>query len=147
MAVLSQTSEYALQATVVLARAATVVEVGALAEALGVPRNYLSKTLSQLVRVGVLESVRGKHGGFRLARPADEIPILAVVEPFERFTDARRCVMGRRICSEDEACAAHESWKAIAGRILRFFRETTVGDLARGRSRWPNTAARGVVRG
>lgn len=147
MPVLSQTSEYALQATVVLARQSDMVEVGVLAEALGVPKNYLSKTLSQLARSGVLESVRGKHGGFRLARPADEIPLLAVVEPFERFTETRRCLMGRPLCSEEDACAAHESWRAIGGKIVRFFRQTTVGDLARGRSRWPNSTELGGEKG
>jgi len=147
MSLLSQTSEYALQATVVLARQSEMVEVGILANALGVPKNYLSKTMSQLVRAGVLESVRGKHGGFRLARPADQIPLLAVVEPFERFTETGRCLMGRPYCSEEDACAAHESWRAIGGKIVRFFRDTTVGDLARGRAKWPNSAALGVGKG
>ena len=57
MAILSQTSEYALRAATLLARHAEPgpLDVAVLAKALGIPRNYLSKTLSQLVRAGVLE--------------------------------------------------------------------------------------------
>lgn len=137
MSVISQTSQYALQATLVLARGETTVEVGALATVLGVPRNYLSKTLTRLVRTGVLESVRGKHGGFRLARPAESIRLADVIESFEPIDEPRRCLLGRPVCSEAEACAAHQRWRSIRRRITRFFEGTTVADLAQGRNRWP----------
>jgi Rrf2 family protein len=142
MAILSQTAEYALQATTLLAQhEPAVVEVGILAEALGVPRNYLSKTLSQLTRDGLLESVRGKRGGFRLARPASQISLFQVVAPFERLGETRRCLLGQPVCSDRNACAAHASWKAIGEKIVRFFRSTTLADLARGHTRWPNRQA------
>jgi len=142
MAILSQTAEYALQATTLLAQHdPAVVEVGILAEALGVPRNYLSKTLSHLTRAGLLESVRGKHGGFRLARPASLITLLQVVEPFDRMTASRRCLLGQVVCSDRSACPAHGAWKAISRRMVTFFRRTTLGDLARGHTRWPNRRA------
>lgn len=143
MAILSQTSEYALRAATLLAQHADAspLHVAILAEALGIPRNYLSKTLSQLARAGVLDSVRGKHGGFRLARPAAEIPLYDVVEPFERFAETRRCLLGQSVCNDSQPCAAHETWKAIGERIVHFFRRTTLADLARSRTRWPNQTA------
>lgn len=142
MAILSQTSEYALRAATLLAQHAEPgpLDVAVLAEALGIPRNYLSKTLSQLVRAGVLESVRGKHGGFRLAQLAANLTLYDVVEPFEHFAETRRCLLGQSVCNDRQPCAAHEGWKAIGERIVRFFRRTTLADLARSRTRWPNAA-------
>ncbi len=142
MPILSQTSEYALRAATLLAQHADPgpLDVTVLAKALGIPRNYLSKTLSQLVRAGVLESVRGKHGGFRLARPATNLTLYDVVEPFEHFAGTRRCLLGQSVCNDRQPCAAHEAWKAIGERIVRFFRGTTLADLARSRTRWPNSA-------
>lgn len=143
MPILSQTAEYALRAATLLAQRGDgdPLDVTLLAEALGIPRNYLSKTLSQLARAGVLESVRGKRGGFRLASPAGSISLYDVVEPFERFAETRRCLLGQSVCNDRQPCAAHEAWKTIGDRIVRFFRRTTLEDLARSRTRWPNPAA------
>jgi Rrf2 family protein len=46
----------------------------------GIPLEYLLKVLQQLVRAGVLRSKRGPHGGFSLARPAEDITLLQIVE-------------------------------------------------------------------
>lgn len=139
MPILSQTAEYALQAATLLAqREPVLVEVGILAQALEVPRNYLSKTLAQLVREGLLESVRGKRGGFRLARPASQITLFQIVGSFEHLAETRRCLLGQPVCSDRTACPAHASWKAIGDRVLSFLRRTTLADLARGHTRWPN---------
>jgi len=130
---LSQTAEYALRAVLMVAREPEGRPIGAgrMAEALGIPQNYLSKTLHQLGRSGVLESTRGKLGGFRLARAADRITLLEVVVPFDDLTGKRYCLMGRQSCSDNAPCAAHSRWKSVAEKIGDFFRETTIADLAR----------------
>ena len=129
---LSQTAEYALRAVLAVAEAGSEQPVGAarLAARLGIPQNYLSKTLHQLARAGVLESTRGKSGGFRLARPAGKISLLEVVSPFDDVTGRRTCLMGQPVCSDHNSCAAHERWKEVAERTAEFFKETTVADLA-----------------
>jgi Rrf2 family protein len=135
--VLSQTAEYALRAVLAIAAEPDGPAVGAgrLAGVLGIPQNYLSKTLHQLARAGVLESTRGKLGGFRLARPAERISLLDVVQPFDDLTGRRTCLMGRAVCSDHNACAVHERWKLVAERTAEFFRDTTVGDLVHPRRR------------
>src|SRR5512145_1395301 len=86
---LSQTAEYALRASLWIAEHPdrAPVRVGDLAEALNIPQNYLSKTLHLLARAGVLQSMRGRQGGFRLARPAARTPLIEIVQPFERLGD------------------------------------------------------------
>jgi Rrf2 family protein len=133
---LSQTSEYALRAVLYLAMRGGEgpVKIDEIAGALEVPRNYLSKTLHQLARAGVLSSGRGKHGGFRLGRPAEEMTLGDVVLPFEPAALARRCLLGEGECSDETACAAHARWKRVAEPMLAFFHETTVAALVEGRA-------------
>jgi Rrf2 family protein len=134
--VLSQTAEYALRAVLAIAEEPGGAPVGAnrLAKVLRIPQNYLSKTLHQLARAGVLESTRGKLGGFQLARPASRISLLDVVSPFDDVTGQRTCLMGRTVCSDHNPCAAHSRWKDVAERTVQFFSETTVADLMQPRS-------------
>jgi Rrf2 family protein len=67
-----------------------------LAEYHGVPSAYLAKHLQALARAGVLETVKGPRGGYRLARPAAEITVLDVVEAIDGTEPAFRCTEIRR---------------------------------------------------
>lgn len=129
---LSQTSEYALRAVVYLARSrgGRPMKLEEIADELGAPRNYLSKTLHQLARGGVLSSGRGPTGGFQLAVPPEELTLARVISSFEPpATLARRCLLGHGECSDLTPCEAHDRWRAIAGPMREFFHQTTVGDL------------------
>lgn len=128
---LTQTAQYALRTALYLAGRPAGVRstVDEIAAALGVPRNYLSKTLHLLARAGVVESTRGKHGGFVLARRPDAIVLRDVVAPFEE-TGHRVCLLGRATCSDRSPCPAHARWKAVSEAVASFFATTTVADLA-----------------
>jgi Rrf2 family protein len=130
---LSQTSEYALRTALYLAEhpGQAPARVGHLAGALRIPQNYLSKTLHQLARAGVLASTRGKHGGFRLARAPEVLTLHEIVAPFERFDQRRQCVLGRASCSDQSPCAAHDRWKQVSEVTAAFFQHTTLQDLIR----------------
>lgn len=129
---LSQTGEYALRAVLFLAResAGGPVRVDDVAAGLDVPRNYLSKILHTLARSGLLDSTRGPHGGFELAVPASGLSLARVVEEFDPPPDRSGCLLGREACRDDDPCAAHDRWKAVADSVRLFFEETTVADLA-----------------
>lgn len=128
---LSQTAEYALRAVLYLAeqphgRPVRVDEIG---DALGIPANYLSKTLHALVRSRVLASLRGPHGGFRLAVAAEDVPLMHVVAPFDDIAARRHCLLGNPQCSDRQGCAAHHAWKETSDQVERFFRSTTIADI------------------
>jgi len=63
----------------------------ALADFFEVPSAYLAKQLQLLRRAGIVESVRGKGGGYRLARSVDEITLLDIVQAIEGPMPAFRC--------------------------------------------------------
>jgi Rrf2 family protein len=128
---LSNTAESALRAVLYLARHAQehAVRVDEMAEALAVPRNYLSKTLHILAKRGVLASTRGPRGGFMLGVPASELTLNAIVEPFDPIEARKTCLLGRKKCSDRDPCTVHWRWRSIADQIANFFQQTTVGDL------------------
>lgn len=129
--ILSQTAVYALRATMYLSqvRVAGPTRVDVIANELKVPRNYLSKILHRLAREGVLDSTRGPHGGFQLVRPGTQMALETVVEHFD---DLGGCLLGRDSCDESNPCAAHGRWKNISESVRRFFRETSIAELAGG---------------
>ena len=129
---LSGTAEYALRAVVCMARNAgddKYVRANDLAEAVDVPRNYLSKILHELTRAGILRSIRGKNGGFQLAVPAEDLTLLKVVQLFDQMGDQSRCLLGRPECSDADPCPAHPRWKETSVQIATFFRDTTIADV------------------
>jgi Rrf2 family protein len=67
-----------------------------LAEYHGVPSAYLAKHLQALARAGVLETVKGPRGGYRLARPAVDITVLDVLQGIDGDEPAFRCTEIRR---------------------------------------------------
>jgi Rrf2 family protein len=79
---LTRTTAYALRALAYLARHGREAPVPSrlIARAGGVSENFLHKVLEPLAAAGVLTSVPGPHGGYRLARPAKGITLLEVVE-------------------------------------------------------------------
>lgn len=127
---ISGTSQYAIRAVVHVAEhgAAAPVRVGPMAEALDVPRNYLSKTLHVLARAGVLKSERGPRGGFQLAVPAARLTLAQVTAPFEDVK-TRHCLLGRAHCGGAHACAAHGRWSSVSDSLQLYFASTTIGDL------------------
>lgn len=130
---LSRSGEYALHALLHLANHpdATPVRGSDIAEALDAPANYLSKLLHRLSRAGVLNSVRGPHGGFSLAIPPDELSLAEALEPIDAERLDRRCLLGRPECRDDDPCAAHEQWASLSEHIDRFFEDTTLASLSR----------------
>jgi Rrf2 family protein len=109
-----------------------------LAEFHGVPGPYLVKHLQALTRAGVLESLPGPRGGYRLARPARDITVLDVVEAIDGAAPAFTCTEIRRrgpaggmpAREYPRPCGVHvlmdradTAWRAELGG-------TTIGDLA-----------------
>lgn len=131
---LSRTAEYALRATLLLARNADGDSMSTedIALALGAPRNYLGKILNTLVRRGMLHSARGPHGGFTLAVSSDQLSVADIVGLFtEPKAPASRCLMGNRHCNPDDPCVAHERWIELTQRARVPLMRTTISELMR----------------
>jgi Rrf2 family protein len=107
-----------------------------LAEFHGVPAAYLAKAMQSLSRAGIVESVPGRKGGYRLGRPPAEVSLLDVVDAVEGSEPSFRCTEIRKrgparvapglyapVCAIAEAMyRADEAWRAELAR-------TSIADL------------------
>lgn len=73
---------------------------GAIAKVLCVSGAHLSKVLQRLTKAGLLVSVRGPKGGFRLARKTEDITLLDVFEAIDGPFDPGECLMHDRTCGQ-----------------------------------------------
>jgi len=129
---ISQTAKHALAALTALAELPEGQYAGAgeIAGDIGAPRNYLGKLLQTLAGEGLVESQKGKGGGFRLARSPASISLIEVVEPIDRVSRWSDCFLGRGRCSDESPCAVHDRWAEVRDVYLDFLRQTTIADLA-----------------
>ncbi len=101
---LTQTAEYALRAVVWLAQHPSEAQTKTqIAQATQVPSSYLPKVFQPLVRGGLIHAQRGIGGGYTLARAADEITLLEVVNEVDPIQPINSCPLdlashGTRLC-------------------------------------------------
>jgi Rrf2 family transcriptional regulator, cysteine metabolism repressor len=111
--------------------------LSAVAESEVLPLSYLEHLVAKLREAGLVTSVRGAHGGYRLARPPAQIEMLEVVQalegpiaPMECFNDSPE---GRVLCSHeadgDHACATKLLWTRVHGGITKALAGTTLAEL------------------
>jgi Rrf2 family transcriptional regulator, cysteine metabolism repressor len=135
----STKSEYGIRLMVELGRSRGTdpIALSAVAEAEMLPLSYLEHLVAMLREAGLVSSTRGAHGGYRLARPAEEIDMLEVVQslegpiaPMECFHTERE---GRVLCSHEaddgRACATKLLWTRVQGGVTRALNGTTLADL------------------
>lgn len=127
---LTRTAEHAVRVTLHLAvSGATPVPAAEAARALGIPSNYLAKTLHALARAGIVESQRGPGGGFRLAADPAELTLAAVVEVVNPPRRVRQCILEAGRCDPSRPCSAHDRWNRVEAEIRGPLEATTVADL------------------
>ncbi|MBI5366984.1 MAG: Rrf2 family transcriptional regulator, partial [Planctomycetes bacterium] len=103
----NKSTRFALYAAVEMARAGEeLVTIPGVAAKYRISAHHLAKILPQFVRAGLAEAVRGKSGGFRLARAPKDISLLDIVEVFEGKLDLRGCLLADRgrPCAASDAC-------------------------------------------
>ena len=113
-------SRYAVVAMAELARSGDdkPVPIAVVAERRGMPVQFLEQLFSTLRRSGLLESYRGMRGGYTLARPADQITVLEVVQALD----------GR---VGEEGKEAGGIWAEGVDALRAVFSQTTIADIAR----------------
>jgi Rrf2 family protein len=135
---LSQRCRYALKALINLARSdGDSRGVSAIAAHENIPRKFLEAIMSDLRRGKLVESVRGKSGGYRLAKPADLITFGQVI----RLTDGPLALLPcvshnfyRRCddCDDEAACVLRRVMAAVRGEASEILDRTTLADVIGG---------------
>ncbi len=123
-------ADYAVRTVLYLARdrdrTASATEV---AQAMQIPKSFLAKILQRLVRSHILTSMRGKNGGFRLAKNPSEISLLAVLESIQGPAAINVCAIDSRRCRLSATCTVHPVWVRIRKEVERRLKKHTIAGL------------------
>jgi Rrf2 family cysteine metabolism transcriptional repressor len=112
------------------------ISLGSIADAEGLPLAYLEHLVQRLRKAELVESRRGAHGGYTLARPAEEITMAEVVSALEGEIAPIECITadadGVLTCTREGAtapCPTKLLWTRVQGSIVRTLNEMTLDDL------------------
>jgi Rrf2 family protein len=132
---LNTRGRYAVMAMADLARTASDVAVplSQISERQRITIAYLEQIFQQLRRSGLVESARGRSGGYRLARPASSITVAEVMAAVEEGTRMTRCLgQSQGSCVAGERCVTHDLWEALGDEIAAFLSRVTLQDVLDG---------------
>ncbi len=126
---ISQTTEYALRAVVYLAQHPSESwTTRQIAAATRVPAGYLSKVLQGLSRSGLINSQRGRHGGFQLTHDPENLTVLEVVNAVEPIRRIKMCPL--KLGSHGEGlCPLHKCLDETIALVENSFQNTKVSQL------------------
>ena len=129
---LGRRADYAIRAVVDLARHSETGErrkSRAIAEEMDIPASYVPQILAELVRAGLVTSVAGRDGGYRLARPIGQISLVDVIRAVDGDLGSNVCVLRGGPCRWDDVCAVHVPWARAQNALLDELAETTLAEL------------------
>lgn len=131
---LSKTCEYAIKATLFLAQKAQQSEranVKTIAAAIDSPDAFTAKVLQQLVKHGIVASVKGTNGGFFIEpKVLESLTLMQIVLAIEGDGLVENCVLGLKDCSNANPCPMHDKYITVRKNILNMLQSLLVSDLA-----------------
>jgi len=127
---ISDAASLALHVMVILAEnPGTLVSARTAAEKLFVSEAHLSKVLQRLGREKLVISTRGPGGGFKLARPADEISLLEVYETIDGKLRDNECLLHNKACNR-KTCILGGMMESIHEQVRGYFTKTSLRQIA-----------------
>ena len=105
------------------------MSINEIAKELNLSFYFLSKILQKLVKGELLKSYRGPNGGVKLAKPAEEIRIIDIIEIIDGTKFFSECILGLEKCSDDNPCPIHYMWADKRDEIQKMFENTTLKDI------------------
>lgn len=104
------------------------VPLADISERQGISLSYLEQLFARLRKQGLVSSVRGPGGGYRLGLAANMISISAVIQAVDESIDATRC-QGKGGCQGGARCLTHSLWTDLSDRIEDFLANITLAEL------------------
>lgn len=137
---IAKLTDYGTLVMTTLARApATVLNAQELAARSHVSAPTVAKLLKLLVKGGLVESTRGAHGGYRLARRAEDITVAEVVSALEGPIAITACAQHGGGCTIEGSCTSRSNWRLIDDAVRQALSAVTLADMAAPR---PGAASR-----
>ena len=132
---LNTKGRYAVMAMADLAKHAghSSVPLSMIADRQRVSLAYLEQLFMRLRRAGLVDSARGRTGGYQLGRPAEQITVAAIMAAVEEEVRMTRCAGEHGVsCTGGERCLTHGLWDALGEEIEGFLTRVTLRDVIDG---------------
>ena len=104
------------------------VTLAGISERQAISLSYLEQLFSRLRRQGLVTSVRGPGGGYRLAKPHVEISVSHIISAVDELIDATQCA-GKDDCHDTGRCMTHDLWASLNTKILDYLSGVTLAEL------------------
>lgn len=132
---LNTRGRYAVMAMADLAKygQGSSVPLSVIAQRQHISLDYLEQLFLKLRRAGLVESVRGRHGGYKLGRSSAEIFVAEIMSAVEEGTRMTRCFGDSAVgCVAESRCLTHDLWTALGDRIESFLAGVSIKDVVEG---------------
>jgi len=96
-----------------------------------ISEKYLSLIVMPLRSAGLIQSIRGAHGGYRLTRKPEEITVRDIWQALEGEICLVDCVQDTKRCSRISTCPTRDIWGILGEKISETLRSVTLADLVR----------------
>jgi Rrf2 family protein len=129
---ITRQADYALRAVIYLSRLQPEqkASTSAIADEQQIPPSFLAKIISQLSIAGLIHTARGARGGVSLARSADDISILDVIEAIDGPITMNECTTNPNSCPFSADCNLHQLWCTTRNEITNKLKTTTFSQMA-----------------
>lgn len=126
--IFSKKCEYGLQAVLFLSAKGLgeVYSAEEISEHLRIPKEFVSKILQQLTATGIVDSKKGKKGGFFLGKKSSQIRLLDIVLSIDGDGIFSNCVLGFPSCSHDTPCPLHNEWGSLIKKTKEMLTKQTI---------------------
>ena len=104
------------------------VTLAGISERQAISLSYLEQLFSRLRRQGLVTSVRGPGGGYRLAKAHAEISVSHIISAVDELIDATQCA-GKEDCHDTGRCMTHDLWASLNTKILDYLSGVTLAEL------------------
>ncbi len=105
------------------------VQLHEMAERLSVPRHFMAKVMKRVVKVGILDSVRGPHGGFCVNNNTLNTKLIQIAEISGDTSDYQSCILRLRNCNANNPCPMHSQVDQLRSQWQTLLNSTTLEDL------------------
>ena len=128
--IFSKTTEYALRIMSFLAiDEKRLISSKEISRSVNVPFRYLRKLLLVLTKSGLIDSVQGKNGGYKIAKILSDISILDIIHAVGVDQIKNECFFGFQNCAFINKCAIHDKWTAVQEHINNVLTTTSLAEL------------------
>ena len=104
------------------------VTLAGISERQKISLSYLEQLFGKLRRHGLVASVRGPGGGYRLAQALQDITVADIIHAVDEPMDATLCG-GKANCHDDQPCMTHNLWTNLTKRMLEYLKSVTLAEL------------------